>query len=73
MNALIAAVRRAAALIAECSEAQRRSTVLALAPDAQLTHPDRAPETYAEFLFRTSGPLLHEPAARDRATGYRPA
>jgi hypothetical protein len=73
MDTVIAAVRRVAALIAECSAAQRRCTVLALAPDGQLTHPDRAPETYAEFLFRTSGPLLHEPAARDRATGSRPA
>jgi len=28
-------------------------------------HP-RAPDTYAEFLLRTSGKLLREPAACDR-------
>jgi hypothetical protein len=27
---------------------------------------DRAPDTYGEFLFRTSGRLYHEPPARDR-------
>jgi hypothetical protein len=26
----------------------------------------RAPDTYAEFLLRTSGRMLHEPAACDR-------
>jgi len=27
---------------------------------------DKAPDTYAEFLFRTSRPTLHEPPARCR-------
>ena len=31
-----------------------------------------APEDYAEFLFRTSGLLLHEPAAAGRAHGQPP-
>ena len=30
---------------------------------------DQAPATYAEFLFRTSAPLTHEPAATGRARG----
>jgi hypothetical protein len=54
-------------VLAECHRAQWRCTVLALAPDRQLDNPDQAPQTYAEFLFRTSAPLLHEPSARDRA------
>ena len=29
---------------------------------------DRAPDTYAEFLLRTSGTLLHEPPARCRGS-----
>jgi hypothetical protein len=28
-----------------------------------------APETYQEFLFRTSGPLVHELAAARRSAG----
>ena len=66
-NFLIGAARRIAAVLADCHEAGRLQVALALAPDRQLTNPDRAPETYAEFLFRTCAPLLHEPAARDRA------
>ena len=66
-NFLIRAARRIAAVFAECHEARVRCVTLTLAPDRQLVNPDQAPETYAEFLFRTSAPLLHEPAARDRA------
>jgi hypothetical protein len=65
-NFPIRAARRIAAVFAECHQARLRSVTLALAPDRQLTNPDKAPDTYAEFLFRTSTPLLHEPAARDR-------
>ena len=73
MPGAVAGVRRlasrAASLIAECNEAQRRLIALWLAPDRYAADPDRAPDTYAEFLFRTSGWLLHEPAACDRAAG----
>jgi len=54
-------IRRAAAIIAECNEAQQRMIEMWLSVD----HP-RAPDTYAEFLLRTSGKLLREPAACDR-------
>jgi len=54
-------VRRAAAIIAECNDAQRRMIELWLSVDC-----GRAPDTYAEFLLRTSGRMLHEPAACDR-------
>lgn len=66
-NFLIRAARRTAAVLAECHQARRRCVTLALAPDRQLANPGEPPETYAEFLFRTSAPLLHEPPARDRA------
>lgn len=59
--------RRIGAVIAECAYAQRRMAELATAPDRYLLKPDAAPETYAEFLYRTSGILRHEPPARVRA------
>ncbi len=65
--AAVRLARRVAGLIGECNEAQRRFTALHMAPDSYLTDSDRAPDSYAEFLFRTSGWLRHEPSARDRA------
>jgi hypothetical protein len=59
--------RRIAGVIAECDYAQRRAFTLMTTPDAYLTEPDKAPDSYAEFLFRTSSPELHEPAAVHRA------
>ncbi len=61
--------RRVADVIAECNYAQRRATMLMTTPDAYLTDRDKAPGDYAEFLFRTSGALLHEPAAGHRGGG----
>jgi hypothetical protein len=57
---------RVTAVVAEMNEAQRRMTVLRTAPDRYAMRPDEPPDSYAEFLFRTSGALLHEPAAADR-------
>jgi hypothetical protein len=42
---------------------------LRMTPEAHLDDRDKAPADYAEFLFRTSGGLLHEPAAARRANG----
>ena len=69
MNAdqLRRAARRIAAVVVEMNEAQRRMTMLRIAPDRHLIQPDEPPATYAEFLARTSGPLLHEPAAARRS------
>ena len=39
---------------------------LRLAPDRYVINNDQAPATFAEFLFRTSGLLIHEPAADKR-------
>jgi hypothetical protein len=61
--------QRVAAIIAECNYAQRRSTSLRMAPDTYRAGRTRAPADYTEFLFRTSGALLHEPAAGRRANG----
>lgn len=65
--AAVRLARRVAGLIAECNEAQCRLAALRMAPDMYATDSDHAPDTYAEFLFRTSGWLRHEPSARDRA------
>ncbi len=61
--------RRIADIIAECNYAQRRVAALRTTPDRYLTDRHQAPDTYAEFLFRTSGPLLHEPDAARRLNG----
>jgi hypothetical protein len=64
--------KRIANIVAECNYAQRRSFAIMTNPDSYLTDRDHAPDTYAEFLFRTSGGLLHEAASSQRAHG-RPA
>jgi hypothetical protein len=64
--------KRIANIVAECDYAQRRSFAIMTNPDSYLTDRDHAPDTYAEFLFRTSGGLLHEAASSQRAHG-RPA
>jgi hypothetical protein len=48
------------------NEAQRRMLVLRTATDRYIENPGAAPDTYDEFLARTSGALLHEPSARKR-------
>jgi CheY-like chemotaxis protein len=56
-----------AAAITEMNEAQRRVSALRTAQDRYLLKPDEPPDTYAEFLARTSGVLLREPSARGRS------
>jgi hypothetical protein len=68
-NALTRFARRVTTVMAECDYAQRRLFELRTAPDAYLADRDSAPEDYAEFLFRTSGALVHEPAASGRVHG----
>ena len=53
-------------VVTECNQATRTMSQLRLAPDRYLPDPDQAPDDYAEFLFRTSGPLVHERSARQR-------
>jgi hypothetical protein len=59
-------VRGIVAAVAEANEAQRRIIVLRTAQDRYLLEPDEPPDSYAEFLSRTSGVLLREPSARNR-------
>ena len=53
--------------VREMNEAQRLMLVLRTATDRYVQNPGAAPDTYGEFLTRTSGVLLHEPTARKRA------
>lgn len=70
-----AAVWRAAGKLAdavrEMNEAQRLALVLQTAMDRYAKNPDAPPDTYDEFLVRTSGVLLREPSARKRARKAR--
>jgi len=61
--------RRADATIADMDRAQRRAALVFVACDRYLDHPGQQPQTYSEFLVRTSGPLLHEPSAAARRAG----
>jgi hypothetical protein len=57
---------RLVAGVREMNEAQHRMLILGTAMDRYLVRPDLPPDTYAEFLGRTSGVLTREPPARDR-------
>ena len=70
LSAPAALARRIAAVVRECRDAQLRMAAVTTATDRYVARPDTAPDTYAEFLFRTSGQLLHEPSARSRARGH---
>ena len=65
-----ATVRRVAGKLAdtvrEMNEAQRLMLVMRTATDRYVERSQAAPDTYDEFLIRTSGVLLHEPPARKR-------
>jgi hypothetical protein len=58
---------KVAAAHAEWNDASRMMTELTTSPDHYVFRPRTVPETYGEFLYRTSGPLVHEPSARHRA------
>ena len=61
--------RRVADIAAECNYAQRRMLALRTSPDTYLADRDQAAADYAEFLYRTSGLLQHEPPAARRTRG----
>jgi len=69
------AVRRVTGKVAdavrEMNEAQRLMLVWRTATDRYVENPAAAPDTYEEFLTRTSGVLRHEPTARKRARKNR--
>lgn len=55
-------IRRVANGFAEINYAQHKLDAIRTNSDSYLLDADKAPEDYAEFLFRTSGVLVHEPA-----------
>jgi hypothetical protein len=57
--------------VAEDRVAQRILYDMRMNPARYVYGASRAPATYTEFLIWTSGVLLHEPSARERATGRR--
>jgi hypothetical protein len=71
---LAALVRRTArrlfVALGEINNQQLRLSALRLSQDTYLSRPGIAPDTYAEFLCRTRGPLRHEPSARARLDGH---
>ena len=69
ISALARFGRRVADIVAECNYAQRRMLALRTSPDRYGADANKAPDTYAEFLFRASDAPLHEPAASGRAHG----
>jgi hypothetical protein len=58
-------------VIEEMNDAQRRAARARVAYDQFLPSPAKAPDSFQEFLLRTSGPARHEPTARQRAAGRR--
>jgi hypothetical protein len=63
-STLASLTRRVQAVLSEMNYASARMTALRLSEG--LEQPDRAPDTYAEFLLRTQIIALHEPPARCR-------
>jgi hypothetical protein len=59
--------RAVAAALAEANRAQRALADLRLQPDRYALDGDRAPDTYAEFLFRSPAAIRREPSARERS------
>jgi hypothetical protein len=72
MQAVRHAVRAVVDVVRECNYATSRLRELRLFPEIRAADGDRAPDTYADFLWRSSVPLWHEPSARRRAAGARP-
>jgi hypothetical protein len=66
---VVRAARRLAATVSDMNYAVERLTALQLARGVEID--DHAPQTYAEFLLRTTGTLRHEPSARQRADGHQ--
>ena len=63
-STLASLARRVQAVLSEMNYASARMTALRLSEG--LEQSNRAPDTYAEFLLRTSVTSLYEPPARCR-------
>ena len=67
VHAVARSVKAVAAVVAECNRAQRVMAEIRIQPDRYALAGDLAPDTYAEFLFRSPGAVWREPSARERA------
>jgi len=72
MRAVRHAARAVADVVRECNYATSRLRELRLFPELRTAGADCAPDSYADFLSRSSMALWHEPSARRRAAGARP-
>jgi hypothetical protein len=72
MRAIGRVTAAVANVVRECNYVTRRMTELRLFPDLQAASGDRAPDTYADFLWRSPVALWREPPARRRAAGACP-
>jgi hypothetical protein len=69
-HAMLLALGRFGGAFAEFQRQQNRLNAVMLSYDAHMINPSAPPDTYAEFLARTSGPLRREPSARSRLAGH---
>ena len=60
--------RQASYVFSEINWANKRMTALMLSYGVES---DLAPDSYAEFLFRSRVTVFHEPAARRRSAGHQ--
>jgi hypothetical protein len=67
--ALARVFRRAYAGMRRFNDQQQRLAARRMSVENYMGQPDGAPEHYGEFLFRTRGPLMHEPSATARLAG----
>jgi hypothetical protein len=65
---IIRFARQANHVFSEINWANKRMTALMLSYGVES---DLAPDSYAEFLFRSRVTVFHEPAARRRSAGHQ--
>jgi hypothetical protein len=70
IRAMLGALGEFGSAFAEFQRQQTRLNAVMLSYDAHMISPSTPPDTYAEFLARTSGPLRREPSARSRLAGH---
>src|SRR5215813_4174295 len=64
---IVRSARQVHHVLSEINEANKRATMMRLAYG--VAESDRAPDTYAEFLFRSRIVTVHEPSAHRRGAG----
>jgi hypothetical protein len=64
---IVRSARQVHHVLSEINEANKRATAMRLGYG--MAESDHAPDTYAEFLFRSSLVTLHEPSAHRRSAG----